>query len=370
MARVTARDVVGLPILPPGRITVAATQARALVGRLHAAMAPAPVRILEGLFGLLEHRVLVSICELGVPDALVAPTTVAALAIRLDTNAVTLERLLRFAATRGWVRIDSRGRVRPTRVTEFLRVDHPGGWRAWVEFAGGPEVIAAVKWMASAGPAVDPFAVANGAPFFEWMRDHPERWRTFDDAMAAGARMHALALADALDWSDSARVCDVGGGTGALLATLLDLVPGLQGTVFDLPGVVDRAVTHPRLRAIGGDAFRDVPAGLDTYLLVNVLHDWDDAHAVRMLTSVGDAAASGARIIVVDGDRPTVPLPDVTTGTDVLMAALTPGGHERDSTSFARLGREAGLQHRESVRLASADLAHLFRAPAHRNRSA
>src|SRR5262249_33667966 len=153
--RVTPKDVVGLPILPPGRVTVAATQARALVGRLHGAMAPAPVRILEGLFGLLEHRVLVSICELGVPDALGAPTTVAALASRLDANAVTLDRLLRFSATRGWVRIDSRGRVRPTRVTEFLRVDHPGGWRAWVDFAAGPEVIAAVKWMASAGPTVD-----------------------------------------------------------------------------------------------------------------------------------------------------------------------------------------------------------------------
>ena len=48
--------------------------------------------------------------------------------------------------------------------------------------------------------------------------------------------MHALALAAAIDWSTTETVCDVGGGTGDLLAALLDLEPHLVGTVLDLPG--------------------------------------------------------------------------------------------------------------------------------------
>jgi hypothetical protein len=104
--------------------------------------------------------------------------------------------------------------------------------------------------------------------------------------MGAGGRVHALTLAAALDWSEDRRVCDLGGGTGELLSTLLDLLPGLEGTLLDLPEVVARAISHPRLPTRGGDAFTHVPEGFDTYLLVNVLHDWDDAHAVQILTRV------------------------------------------------------------------------------------
>jgi hypothetical protein len=230
-----------------------------------------------------------------------------------------------------------------------------------VEFAGGAEVVAAVGAL-SAQPVADPFAAAHGRSFFAWMAEHPERWAAFDAAKAPGARMHALGLAAALDWTRSRRVCDVGGGTGALLATMLDLLPHLEGTVLDLPGVVARAVSHPRLATLAGDAFVDVPAGFDTYLFVNVLHDWDDERAEQLLARA--AAAVGerheVRIVVVDNDRPTVPLPDVAVAADVLMAALTPGGRERDKGAFAALGRAAGLRLERSVRLPSADFAHVF----------
>jgi SAM-dependent methyltransferase len=357
----TPRDVLGVPALPPGAVTVRLNRLRAAIGRLHTAMGPPPVQILEGMFGLLEHRVLTALCEAGVPDALTKPTTVDALADDVGADPVMLERLLRFGATRGWVRIDRRGRVRPTAVTKFLRRGHPGGWRSWVEFAGGAEVVAAVGAL-SAMPVADPFAAVHGRAFFTWMAEHPERWAIFDEAMAAGARMHALGLAAALDWKRTRRVCDVGGGTGVLLAALLDLHPHLEGTVLDLPGVVGRAVDHPRLTVVGGDAFLEIPAGFDTYLFVNVLHDWDDERATRLLARAAGAIGvrAGARIVVVDNDRPTVPVADVAVATDVLMAALTPGGRERDAAAFAAVGRAAGLRLERSVRLPSADFAHVF----------
>jgi SAM-dependent methyltransferase len=172
--------------------------------------------------------------------------------------------------------------------------------------------------------------------------------------------MHGLALAAAFDWSRDRRVCDVGGGTGDLLGVLLDLVPDLEGTVFDLPSVVARAAEHPRLTVAGGDAFAGVPPGFDSYLLVSVLHDWDDRHAEGILQRVADAARPSSRIIVVDNERTTVPRADLAVATDVLMAALTGGGRERDTASFAALGRRCGLELRRTVRLGSGDLAHEF----------
>ena len=350
------RDILGVPTLPPASVTAAATRVRDLIGRVHAAMAPPPVRILEGIFGMLDHRVLVEICRLGVPDALTGPTSLEVLASEIECDPVRLERLLRFAATRGWLRIDRRGRVRPTGVTTFLRADHPGGWRAWVDFAGGDDVVAAVARLGTGGE--DPFASANGAPFFEWMAAHPDRSSAFDGAMAAGARMHALTLHAAIDWSEVTHVCDVGGGTGALMAALLDLEPHVTGTVLDVPTVASRAVDHPRLTVVGGDAFDAVPEGFDLYLFVNVIHDWSDEDATRLLAATAQAARPDTRVIVVDSDRPTTPRPDMGTSADVLMAALTRGGCERDAPAVGRLATAAGLRYDRTIPLASGDLAH------------
>ena len=355
-----SRDVLGVPRLPPGRATVAVNRLRALHGRVHASAAPPPLRIMESLFGMLDHRVLVALCEAGGPDALHHPTSITDLADQLKVDPAMLHRLCVFADTHGWLRLDRKGRVCPTRVTEFLHNDHPGGWRAWVDFAGGAEVVAAVQALSLSANVPDAFCAVNGSSFFEWMRTHTDRWATFDRAMAAGGRMHALGLSAALDWRASGSVCDVGGGTGDLLAALLDLHPHLRGQVLDLPEVVTRCDRHDRMEATSGDAFESVPTGHDTYLLVNVLHDWGDAEATRILSNVAAAVHVGGRVIVVDTDPAQARTSRVAAATDVLMAALTPGGHERTTDEFIALGAAAGLRHDRTVRLASADLAHCF----------
>jgi len=356
----SARDILGVPVLPPGNVSASITKVRARLRRAVDGMAPPPVQILETLFGALEHRVLVALCELEVPDHIRRPVPLGELAGAVGADPVRLERLVRFAAARGWLRLDRRGRVRATGVTRFLRNDHPGGWRAWVDFAGAPEITAAIAALSPTSDQDDVFAHRNGAPFFAWMADHPDRWAVFDQAMAAGARMHALALAAALDWTTTRRICDVGGGTGDLLVTLLDLLPEAEGTVLDLPGVVARAIEHPRLRSVAGDAFTSVPPGHDSYLLVNVVHDWSDADATRILEQVARAAA-GARIVVVENDHPAAPYDRVATGADILMGALTNGGRERTAEELAAIAREAGVTLVASTRLASGDWAHELR---------
>ena len=354
----STRDLLGVPALPPPAATAAGNRLRAAVGRLYRGAAPPPVRIIEGVLGMLDTGALAALCDAGVPDALTGPTTPAELAARLGVDHDRLERLLRFGAARGWLVVDRRDRVRPNAVTRFLRTDHPGGWRAWVDFAGGPEIVAAVASLRRLD-ADDVFAATHGAPFFEWMAAHPERQAAFNGAMAAGARMHGLTLAAALPWPAPTTVCDVGGGTGALLATLADLVPGLTGTVLDLPDVVAHAVSHPRVEAVAGNAFEAVPAGFDTYLLVNVLHDWADAEAEQLLRTTGAAAAAGStgRVVVVEAEAAARPRDDIAARADVLMAALTPGGRERDRAAFERLGAAAGLRLDAVVPLASGDAA-------------
>ena len=360
--RARVRDVVGVPVLPPSGLAPALDRLRAVVARLHRRLAPPPVQVLEALFGMLDQAALAALCSLGVPDRLDGPVTLDVLARRVDADADLVRRLVGYGAARGWLRIDRRGRVRPTRTTAFLRRDHPGGWRAWVDFTGGPEVTAAVAGLGRDPRSPDAFAAANGASFFEWQAEHPDRHRAFDEAMAAGGRLHGLALAAAVDWSTSARVCDVGGGTGALLGVLLDRHPHLRGTVFDLRPVIARAVPHPRLDAVAGDAFAGLPADCDSYLFVNVLHDWDDADAVRLLRAVADRARDGGpvRAIVVEGERRVPPLDTMALRSDLLMLALAPGGRERTTAEFADLAAAAGLRLDRTVPLPTGDRAHVM----------
>ncbi len=324
-------------------------------------MVPPPVRVLEGLFGLLDYGALVALDELGLPSALNRKMTVQDLATVLQVPVDGVERLVRYSATRGWLKLDRRGRVTPNSTTEFLRATHPGGWSAWVPFLAGEDVVASVT---SLGEAIrtgnDAFHLANGATFFDWMAAHPTRHQAFDAAMAAGGQMHGVTLSTALDWSASRRVCDIGGGDGALLRTLLNKQAHLSGVVVDLPEVTSRTMPAERLEIVGGDAFQQVPANCDTYLFVNVLHDWGDDDAVRLLSRAAADGPTDTRIVVVEGHRTRRPADDISARTDLLMLALAPGGRERTERQFEELGRRAGLRLDKTVPLASTDYAHIF----------
>lgn len=358
------RDVLGVPVLPPPLATRATTTLRGLFGRLRRGLAPPPVRIMEAVLAGLEPAVLAAVCGLDVPDRLCrGPVAIGDLADELRIDRGRLLRLLRCAHVHGWLRLDRHGRVHATRVTRFLRRDHPGGWRAWVTFAGGSEVTASIAALDEAlVPDGDPFATANGQPFFPWMLAHPERHASFDAAMAAGARLHGLLLARALRWSSSRAVCDVGGGDGTLLRVLVAHHPHLRGVVLELPEVAARVPPHERVTARAGDAFHHVPRGFDTYLLVNVVHDWDDRSATLLLGRTAAAARASttddrpARVVVVDSESPSRPADDLSLRADLLMLALT-RGRERSLDELVALARGAGLAPLSSHRLASGDVA-------------
>lgn len=325
-------------------------------------LAPPPVRVVEAALSFLDQAAVGALCRVGVPDVLDRAMSVVELAQRLQVDADGLGRLLWFAAARRWVRFDRRGRVRPTASLAFLSSSHPGGWRAWIDFTTRPEVIASIHALGDAvATGTDSFSYANGSDFFSWMSQRAEASAAFDAAMAAGARLHGLGLAGAIDWRGVRTVCDVGGGTGALLQTLTELRPHLRGTVLDLAHVVD---DRPRLDGVdfmAGDAFEHVPAGHDAYLLVNVLHDWSDLDATRLLGSVADAASGNAMVVIVEGERRPRPTDDLTARADLLMLVLAPGGRERSTEDIDRLAGSVGLQNQRTVQLPSADLARVYR---------
>src|SRR5258708_22982955 len=115
----------------------------------------------------------------------------------------------------------------------------------------------------------------------------------------------AQEVARVVDASTAKVAVDIGGASGTLVHSLLMANSQLRGVVLDLPDVVPSATAAAaalglaeRSRAMAGDFFTDVPEA-DIYLLKNVLHDWNDEEAVRILNRCRQAMRRGGRVVVI-----------------------------------------------------------------------
>lgn len=365
------RALTGVPVLPPAPVTRLVTRARTGLGRARRSAGPPPVRILEALFGLFDNRVLGLLVELGVPERLDRPATVEELAAGTATAVEPLDRVLRYAAGRGFLRRDRKGRYRANGVTAALRADHANSWRGWVEFAGSDWFWAA--WRRLDAPVRGEgsgLEAATGHPFFEFVqRVRPDAGVTFDEAMRAGSALQAVALDHALGWDRVARVCDVGGGTGAALEYLLDRHRHLHGTLVDLPEVLSRVQARlasgdlaGRCTIQPGSFFDELPAGCDRYLLLAVVHDWDDDEAAALLRRVGEALPAGGEALVVENVLPERPRDEFVAASDLLMLVLA-SGRERTLAQFEALFARSGLRLDRRIALASGFTAFSLQRP-------
>jgi|SRR5439155_23494693 len=115
------------------------------------------------------------------------------------------------------------------------------------------------------------------------------------------------------DFSRFRRVVDIGGGNGALMLAILERWPQLQGVVFDLPSVADRARRNVLKAGLGlsarcavqdGDAVESVPEGADCYVMSNFLVSMSDALATAILRNCRRAMAVQGTIVIIEWVMP------------------------------------------------------------------
>jgi predicted O-methyltransferase YrrM len=331
--------------LPPSWAVPPVLAARNALGRLHRDAMPPIVRVFETTFGFVEAKALYLGAELGFADFLAEePRDAGSLAHAAGTDADATARLLRLLQGLGYFTQGRDGRWRNTAMSDLLRADRADSVREWVRFLCGPwhgeiwnHAVHSIRTGRSA--SVEAF----GAEYFDWLTANPEAQTTFDAAMEQSSQLSGPSLVAGYDFSGVRRVCDVGGGTGALLATVLVANPRAEGVLFDLPEVVERAApvlraagVQDRVEVVGGSFFDAVPNGCDRYLLKAILHDWADPECITILSRIRDASPN-ARVIVVDQLMPTSRGPHPAKDSDLMMLVLSGSGRERTETEFATL---------------------------------
>ena len=291
----------------------------------------------DDLTGFWRTQAICAAVELGVFEAL--PATARGLAQACGLDADRARRLLRALAE---LRLVAAGE---------------SGWRA----TGRGALLAAGHPRTLAGAAVEygrrfpgmwaalPRALrADGewqAPdIFGEVASDPARTAAHHRMLASYARHDYGPVPDALDLRGDERVIDAGGGLGALAGLLAAAHPELRVTVLDRPEVVERAARGrhaDRVTFRVGDLFAPWDVAGDAVVLARVLHDWDDAPALRLLRRARRAVPAGGRVFVIEMLLPE----DGSAGglCDLHLLAAT-GGRERTASGYAALLARAGFE--------------------------
>ena len=298
-------------------------------------------------------QALSAVARLGVPAALgdkVRPVDEVAADVGADADA--LNRVMRALTEIGIFTWQDEG-YGLTELGATLRSDLPGSLATLATMVGSDWQLAATGGLyQSLRTGFPPGPTLWEGGLFGYLGTHPDDAAIFNGAMVEIAASTTAAVANGYDFGRFGTLVDVGGGQGYLLGAVLAAHPALRGVLLDQPSVIagasrnlERLGVVDRCEVLGGDFFTAVPAGQDGYLLSNVLHDWDDERALRILRSCAAAMRPDSTLLISEWVLPERPGPaPVAHVLDLGMFILTDGGRERTPDEFRALLAAAGLR--------------------------
>lgn len=321
-----------------------------LFPRLEAGSGQNPLA-LELQSGLMVCAAVAAAVELGLPDALDQPKTIALLAQETGTHEPSLLLLLR-----ALVHIDVCVEIDETRhvfgPTERSRLLCKGQMAALVKLWGAPYQWQ--SWMKLAytiktgRPALEA-TYGEGTTIWTYLDAHPEEATTFHHGLLANSNLIIPAVLGAYDFTALRTLVDVGGGYGGLSRALLLAYPDLHITLFDRPEVIAQVPVHKlsqllrdRYQLCAGDFFENLPARQDGYLFKNVFMDWSDADYVRLMRRCAEVMAPESRVLLVE---PVAgPESHFTAFFSLQMAMMMRHAHHRTLDTHCALAQQAGLR--------------------------
>ncbi|MBO0879353.1 MAG: hypothetical protein J2P17_03040 [Mycobacterium sp.] len=295
------------------------------------------------MLGLIPAYALRAAASLGLADLIVQGCDSAeSLAAAAGANLDAMRRLMRYLCIRNIFAESDGGQFGLTDFSVLLLDGHPSGLRRTLDTSG-------YAGRFDRAIAELPDVIRTGEPAYSRLFGHsvhrdfdavPAIAASFDIMRAEHSAGFAADVAARLQFDGCECVVDVGGGTGTLLVAVLECIPTLRGVVVELLRNEDRARAffrqagvEDRCEFVAGDFLRWLPPA-DGYLLCDVLYNWDDDNADRI---IGNRVTAGpaARLVVVERALASSHT-EATAAQDLLLLALC-GGRRRAVADFARL---------------------------------
>jgi 2,7-dihydroxy-5-methyl-1-naphthoate 7-O-methyltransferase len=274
--------------------------------------------------------------------------TIGDLAERAGADPEALGRMVRHLVEHGVFTEPRPGQFAANQIAAMLRTGEPGLMWLDLDGFGGRMDLAFTGLQHTVRTGQPAWEQVFGLPFWDYLDANPAIGASFDATMAVDGGNSAVA--DRYDWTTVQHVADIGGGTGTLIAEVLQRNPRLRGTLADLPETAARAREYlaglgldGRCEVVGQSFFDPLPAGADAYLLNRVIHDWDDAAATAILRRCAEAAGRTGRVLVVESHG--TPGGDSAAFAEMNLRMLVlAGGRERTLEDYSALAADAGMQ--------------------------
>jgi hypothetical protein len=321
---------------------------------------PPHVAMLQFLGGIRVARSLYVAAKLGIADLLIdSPKTSTELATATNTDSSSLYRVLRALAGFGFFAEDEESRFCLTPPAEFLRTDVPDSvtnnikvlgddwhWQLWGDLE---------ESVRTGKPAFDRL---YGSNFFDFCQQNPDFAKINPPSKTSISARAASSLVDNYDFSQFNKVveCAIVGSCGNGIISILKANPQVEGILFDISSVME--VAEPvvknsgvadRLKLIAGDCREYIPEGGDVYILMFVLHNWDDDRAIKILQNCRQAMTENSVLLIVEMIMPSGNQPFVGKLIDLESLLTTPGGYERNESEYRAILNSAGFEVRKII---------------------
>lgn len=340
-----------VPKAPPTGLVRFAQRVQRRISSFAQGMSPPPFALLDLVMARWISDALAAITRLGVPDALAAgPREVGALADELGLHAPSLYRVLRALSRQGLLVEEPQGTFALGETARPLTKDHPSSMRNMVLEIGRPrntEVWSLLHESIRTGSPA--WGLVHDEDMWAHLERDPDEHAIFHGAMVELTREAAPSFARALDWGAFGSVCDLGGGEGQLLATILAVHPKVRGVLVDAervvrgaPAVLARYGVSERCEVVAGDITKGAPPGHGAYVAKNILHGFSDELARDLLRVWREAMPPEGRLVVIDVVVPDGPEPYLHW-LDLQMLLVSFGGRERTRAELEALLSSAGL---------------------------
>ncbi|KAL4863830.1 hypothetical protein BDV12DRAFT_201696 [Aspergillus spectabilis] len=333
--------------------------------RLQLDLVPSVSLLTDGFFGYLSSKALGTVVEARVADHIAehGPQPVSTLGLRCGIQPQRLDQLLDTLVNNGIFAYNASDQTYSNnRASALLRHDHWAQWHLWADlypnefFNVSRSMPQAVKLGESRTAAQIDYG--TDLNLFEYLAKEGKLPK-FQKTLGAGAVAQAQGLTVDYPWAElgAETIVDIGGGSGAFLASLLRAHPELRGSLVDLQSVID--LITPEFREPGGkyadigERVQDLVVGDFTkqippaavYTMKWCLHDWMDDDVLTILKNVRRSIVSSpeSRFLVIESVKSPGRSGRLPRYGDLTMM-ITCNGKERSLEDWQHLGELAGWE--------------------------
>ena len=185
------------------------------------------------------------------------------------------------------------------------------------------------------------------APFFDFIKNKPEKLKNYQLAMQEYALDDYRNIAEVIDFSEFNTIADVGGGTGVLIKNIAKKYPHKNCIFTDLKEVTALLKSKPKnLTVLSHNFFESFSFKADAIILSRVLHDWNDEKAKIILNNCYKALNQNGKLFVVE-----IMQEEITANLLTLNMMIMTEAYERTFDEYRLLLKDANFKLSSKIKL-------------------